>query len=88
MARFINFPVDSFLEDITVGLTDNPWDEYPLEASSVVPERWEPPHHLEDNSTWATSYTRTFNCSQSSQVPETPPFKSPKLKLLALIMDL
>ncbi|KAJ0107604.1 hypothetical protein J7T55_007795 [Diaporthe amygdali] len=47
------------VENITVGVTDNPWDCQPLDASLVVP--------MEPNDCGRDSATRTFDCTQDSQ---------------------
>lgn len=48
------------VENITVGVTDNPWDCQPLDASLVVP--------TEPDDCERASATRTFDCTQDSQV--------------------
>ncbi|KAG6364114.1 hypothetical protein INS49_005712 [Diaporthe citri] len=62
------------VENVTVGVTDNPWDYQPLDSSTVVP--MDPPNHPWDSrdggySSVLTS-ARTFDCSQVSQVNVSP----------------
>lgn len=59
-----------YVENITIGVTDNPWDYQPPDPSLVVPT--DPPSHpwnceLGEYPTALTD-TRIFDCSQGSQV--------------------
>lgn len=63
---------DTYVEGITAGITDNPWDHKPLDSSLVVP--MDPPSHSWD-SKHVREYptmTRIFDCSQDNQVRKPP----------------
>lgn len=84
-----NIGTSVHVENITVGVTDNPLDVRPLDESVVVPS--DPPNYRwnstpADHPTALTN-TRTFDCSQINQVsmPTTPlPLQSTGSKLLSL----
>lgn len=62
------------VENITVGVTDNPWDYQPLDSSTVVP--MDPPNYPWDSrvgeSPPVLTSARIFDCSQGSQVHISP----------------
>lgn len=71
-----NYQSDTYVESIAAGVTDNPWDDNPLDSSLVVP--MDPPNHpwdcrVRDYPT-TMGNTRIFDCSQENQVrkPTTP----------------
>lgn len=74
------------VENITVGVTDNPWDYQPLDSSTVVPPL-DPPDHPWDSkdgeSLEVLISAKIFDCSQGIQVNISPTL----LPLLGSMLD-